>query len=87
VQRAPDGGGICRVEDQGPGFTAEDRKHMFLRYRRLSARPTAGEPSTGLGLSIVKRLMQDMGGELSCDSAAGRGATFIVHLPPGEPAE
>ncbi len=87
VERTPAGGGICRVEDQGPGFTAEDRKHMFLRYRRLSARPTAGEPSTGLGLSIVKRLMQDMGGELSCESEPGRGATFTVRLPAGGTSE
>jgi two-component system, sensor histidine kinase and response regulator len=69
------------VKDEGPGFTEEDRRHMFGRYRRLSARPTAGEPSTGLGLSIVKRLVDGMGGELTCDSVPGEGAVFIVRLP------
>ena len=71
----------CQVRDQGAGFTHEDRKQLFRRYARLSARPTAGEPSTGLGLSIAKRLMQAMNGELNCESTAGQGATFILRLP------
>jgi two-component system sensor histidine kinase/response regulator len=71
----------CVVQDQGPGFTAEDKKRMFRRYGRLSAKPTGGEPSTGLGLSIVKRLVNAMNGELVCDSSPGNGATFIVRLP------
>jgi two-component system, sensor histidine kinase and response regulator len=69
------------VRDEGPGFSAEDKARMFRRYGRLSARPTGGEPSTGLGLSIVRKLVQGMGGELLCESAAGNGATFIVRLP------
>ena len=69
------------VRDEGPGFTAEDKARMFRRYGRLSARPTGGEPSTGLGLSIVRKLVLGMGGELLCESEAGEGATFIVRLP------
>jgi two-component system sensor histidine kinase/response regulator len=68
------------VRDEGPGFSAEDKSRMFRRYGRLSARPTGGEPSTGLGLSIVRKLVLGMGGELLCESAAGNGATFIVRL-------
>ena len=74
------------IKDQGPGFTPEDQKRMFRRYGRLSARPTANEPSTGLGLSIVKKLVQNLQGELLCASTPGQGATFIVRLrrpPPG----
>jgi two-component system sensor histidine kinase/response regulator len=71
----------CLIQDQGPGFSAEDKTRMFRRYARLSARPTGGEPSTGLGLSIVKKLMQAMKGELTCDSTPGEGATFTVRLP------
>jgi two-component system sensor histidine kinase/response regulator len=71
----------CIIQDQGPGFTAEDQKRMFRRYGRLSARPTGGEPSTGLGLSIVKKLVQDLNGELLCDSTPGQGATFALRLP------
>ena len=72
--------GLIEVEDEGPGFTAEDLEHAFERFRRLSARPTAGEGSTGLGLSIVKALIEAMGGEIELASEAGRGATFRIHL-------
>jgi two-component system sensor histidine kinase/response regulator len=71
----------CLVQDQGPGFTEEDKARMFRRYGRLSARPTGGEPSTGLGLSIVRKLVHAMNGELTCDSTPGEGATFTVRLP------
>jgi two-component system sensor histidine kinase/response regulator len=81
VSEGPDGGGICRVQDEGPGFTESDKGQMFQRYRRLSARPTAGEPSTGLGLSIVKKLVQAMDGQIECESRRGKGSAFILHLP------
>ena len=71
----------CQVQDHGPGFTEEDKVQMFRRYGRLSARPTEGEPSTGLGLSIVKKLVYAMRGELKCESTPGCGATFIFRLP------
>ncbi|HVY69475.1 MAG TPA: hybrid sensor histidine kinase/response regulator [Verrucomicrobiae bacterium] len=71
----------CRIRDDGPGFTVADKERMFRRYGRLSARPTGGEPSTGLGLSIVHKLVHGMNGELVCESNAGEGATFIVRLP------
>lgn len=70
----------CRVRDQGVGFTKEDSAAMFGRYARLSARPTAGEPSTGLGLNIARKLTHAMGGELICESEPGKGATFILRL-------
>lgn len=71
----------CAIQDQGPGFSAADKARMFRRYGRLSARPTGGEPSTGLGLSIVKKLVEAMKGELTCQSVPGEGTTFIVRLP------
>jgi two-component system, sensor histidine kinase and response regulator len=71
----------CRIRDQGPGFTTEDRARMFHRYARLSARPTDGEPSSGLGLSIVLKLVQAMHGEVSCENNPGHGASLIVRLP------
>jgi two-component system sensor histidine kinase/response regulator len=70
-----------RVKDQGPGCDGQDKAQMFTRYRRLSARPTAGEPSTGLGLSIAKRHAEAMKGTLRCESEAGQGATFVLSLP------
>jgi len=71
----------CLVRDQGPGFTDEDKARMFRRYGRLSARPTGGEPSTGLGLSIVRKLVLAMNGELDCATSPGVGTTFTVRLP------
>lgn len=72
-----------RVEDEGPGLRPEDMSGLFRKFTRLSARPTAGEPSTGLGLSIVKRLVELQGGRVRAESdGPGRGATFVVELPP-----
>ncbi len=71
----------CVIRDEGPGFTTDDKARMFRRYGRLSARPTGGEPSTGLGLSIVRKLVQAMNGELSCESGPGQGTTFAIRLP------
>jgi two-component system sensor histidine kinase/response regulator len=82
VGQTGDERGECRVIDEGPGFTEHDKQQIFRRYRRLSARPTGGEPSTGLGLSIVKKLMQDMRGDLQFESVPGQGATFILTFAP-----
>jgi two-component system sensor histidine kinase/response regulator len=71
----------CLIQDEGPGFTDEDKTLLFHRYARLSARPTGGEPSTGLGLSIAKKLVQAMNGELICRSSPGQGATFVLRFP------
>jgi signal transduction histidine kinase len=75
----------CLIQDEGPGFTEADRARMFHRYARLSARPTGGEPSTGLGLSIAKKLVQAMNGGLICQSAPGQGTTFILRFPINSP--
>jgi len=71
----------CRIQDEGPGFTGADRTRMYHRYARLSARPTGGEPSTGLGLSIVRKLVNAMNGGLICESVPAEGTTFVVRLP------
>jgi signal transduction histidine kinase len=55
---------------------------LFGRFQRLSAKPTGGENSTGLGLSIVKRIIELHGGTIDADSPGpGRGATFTIRLP------
>jgi signal transduction histidine kinase len=51
-----------------------------------SASPTGGESSVGLGLSIVKRLAETMGGRITCRSTLGEGSTFILHLPAADRA-
>lgn len=79
--RRNNGHAECHIRDQGPGFTEEDTARLYQRYTRLSARPTNGEPSTGLGLSIAKKLVHAMNGELTCISSPGKGATFVLRLP------
>lgn len=64
--------------DQGPGIKAEEMNKLFGKYQRLSARPTAGEDSMGLGLSIVKKYVDVMGGRVWCESAPGKGSNFSV---------
>jgi two-component system, sensor histidine kinase and response regulator len=71
------------VQDEGEGISEEDMKKLFGKFVRLSARPTGGEHSTGLGLSIVKKMVEAMKGKVWCESELGKGAMFIVELPSG----
>lgn len=73
---------VVYVRDQGAGLSPEDMSRLFGRFQRLSAKPTAGESSTGLGLSIVKRIVDLHGGRITVESAGpGTGATFKLTLP------
>jgi signal transduction histidine kinase len=66
------------VKDEGPGLSVDDKKKLFGKFARLSARPTGDEHSTGLGLSIVKKLVELIGAEINVESELGKGAEFIV---------
>lgn len=81
--RVKAGNGTVRieVEDEGPGLNESDKSRLFGTFARLSALPTGGEQSTGLGLSIVKKLVEAMQGSVWCESEAGKGAMFVVELP------
>jgi signal transduction histidine kinase len=73
---------LVQIRDQGAGLSPEDISRLFGRFQRLSAKPTAGETSTGLGLSIVKRIVDLHGGRVTVESAGpGKGATFKMTLP------
>jgi len=67
-----------KISDQGAGFTDEDKIKMFGKYQKLSAQPTGGEQSIGIGLSIVKKNIDIMKGEILCISKPGEGAIFNV---------
>jgi len=71
----------CEVEDEGQGLTPQDQKKLFSKFQRLSAKPTGGEHSTGLGLFIVKKLVEAQQGLVWCESEVGKGAVFIVEFP------
>ena len=53
---------------------------LFQQFSKLSSRPTAGESSTGLGLSIVKKYVELMNGKVWCESEEGKGASFFVRF-------
>ena len=69
------------VRDEGPGLTEEDKQKLFGFFQRLSARPTGGESSSGVGLSSVKKIVDLHGGRVWAESLYGDGTTFIVELP------
>lgn len=69
------------VQDEGPGFTEEDKQKLFGFFQRLSARPTGGESSHGVGLAITKRVVELHNGQIWVESEQGQGSTFVVLLP------
>lgn len=68
------------IDDDGPGIMAADKPRLFKKFQKLRARPTDGESSTGLGLSIVKKYVEAMKGKVWCESEFGHGAKFIVEF-------
>jgi signal transduction histidine kinase len=72
---------VCSVHDEGPGLSEQDQAKLYQRGVRLTPVPTAGEPTMGYGLAVAKELVDRLGGELSCESQLGLGATFSFRLP------
>ena len=68
------------VRDQGPGFSEEDKKKMFRKFQRLSAMPTAGEHSSGLGLYITRLLADRINVALLVESVEGKGSIFRLRF-------
>jgi signal transduction histidine kinase len=69
------------VYDEGPGFTEDDKSKLFNLFGRLSARPTGGETSTGVGLYSVKMLTKRLKGSIVLDETYTSGAGFICTFP------
>ncbi|WP_316789215.1 HAMP domain-containing sensor histidine kinase [Pedobacter frigoris] len=80
--RVADNKVVVVVEDEGQGLTDDDKSKLYQRFTKLSAKPTGDENSTGLGLSIVKILIEAHGGRIWAESeGAGKGSRFIIELP------
>lgn len=69
------------VIDQGQGIPADEMHNLFDDYSKTSIRPTAGESSTGLGLGIVRKIVQEHGGNVGATSEFGKGSNFYFTLP------
>ena len=69
-----------KVKDEGVGIDKDELPNLFSKYSKISSKPTNGEESTGLGLSIVKRVVDELNGSVFCESEAGKGSLFTVVL-------
>ncbi len=69
------------VADEGPGIPVEELGSLFGKFEKLSVQPTAGERGAGLGLSIVKKVVDAHGGDIAVESKVGEGSVFTISLP------
>lgn len=72
------------VADEGPGISAEDGRRLFTRFHRTENLPTGGEPSTGLGLYLVRGYARMLGGDVTFSPRSPRGSIFSLQIPAGE---
>ena len=82
--RAGEGQVLIEVADTGTGIAAEELDRVFERFYRGSG--SLEQEGFGLGLSIARRMVDVMGGEIGADSEPGRGSTFWIRLPLAKPA-
>ena len=67
--------------DEGPGINITERDQLFMKFSKLSTRPTDGESSIGLGLSLVKRYVELIGGKVWYEDNVPKGSVFVVEIP------
>src|SRR5262245_66228975 len=79
----PDSKSGARVagRDHGPGIAPEHLPRLTERFYRVDVSESRAQGGTGLGLALVKHILNRHGGRLTIDSVPGQGATFTVHLP------
>ncbi|MGB7786432.1 MAG: GAF domain-containing sensor histidine kinase [Salinimicrobium sp.] len=83
--KSVDGKAVLEVKDEGQGLTKDDQKNLFRKFTSLSARPTGGEISTGLGLFLAKEVLAAHKGTISATSdGKGKGSCFRIELPLSE---
>jgi signal transduction histidine kinase len=72
---------VFAVKDEGPGFHPADLEKMYSKFQRLSAQPTGGESSHGLGLAIVDLLVKRLNATIELQTEFGKGSTFTIKVP------
>jgi len=72
---------VISVRDKGQGIPADELDKLFKPFEKSSVKGTEGEKSTGLGLIIVRKIVEGHQGEIWVESEVGKGATFYVSLP------
>ena len=75
------------MRDYGPGIAPEHLPRLTERFYRVDVTESRAQGGTGLGLALVKHILNRHGGRLTIESVAGQGATFTAHLPVAGPAE
>lgn len=75
------GMGWVAIEDHGAGISKSDQKHIFDKFYRVSSGDLAKSPGTGLGLALVKQLVEKQQGKISVKSEQGKGTTFTIYFP------
>ena len=77
---------VCAVTDHGPGISRDEQERIFERFYRAdpSRSSVKGIPGAGLGLSMVRKIMDLHGGRVTLESAPGQGSTFRLHFPVSE---
>ncbi len=78
---ADEGGVSFAVIDTGPGIRADRLEAIFEEFEQAEGGGISASEGTGLGLAISRRLAEQMGGSLACESALGEGSTFTLRLP------
>jgi signal transduction histidine kinase len=72
---------VIRITDTGVGMSDEDRIHIFERFWRADNAHVRAVAGSGLGLTLVKHIVEAHNGSITVDSALGKGSTFAVTLP------
>jgi len=82
-------GGVARiwVEDEGPGIPHEDRRRVWDPYVRLNRSAESGTGGSGIGLSVVRELVELHGGRTRAEGSPGGGARVLVELPLSQPEQ
>lgn len=72
---------IITISDKGPGFEPGEKDLLFQKFQKLSAKPTAGESTTGLGLYISQTMLKAIGGSIAYEAPKEQGSKFIITIP------